>query len=159
MNRKLFRFALAAMTLSSLGALSQEKNALVVQMKNGTSTVFQLNHLPKAMFVEGCLRVSSAELTMDFLREQVQRFTYSYVDPEGVTIMPLEKFHGVIQGNVFCLTGLEGNATVRIISMDGRLLSEVRTNNDGKVNIPIDAYPSGVYVLQTKGVIHKFTKP
>lgn len=80
-------------------------------------------------------------------------------DAKGMSMLPAESFSGVIENDVFSLSGLNGDVPVRLFSVDGKLLSEVRTNGDGKVNIPLDAYPAGVYVLQSKGFIHKFTKP
>ena len=159
MKRMLLSMGVVLSMLSPFGLFATNKNALVVYLKDGTSTVFQLDHQPIVQLADGCLCIISTKISMNFPREQVQRFMYSYVDSEGVFMPPQDMFHGVIADNMFILSGLISNSVVRLISVDGKLLSEVRTNGDGKVNIPLDAYPSGVYVLQSKGFIHKFTKP
>ena len=158
MNKKLLAI-MSAMFLMGQLAMAEELNALVVHLKDGTSTTFLLDDEPRATFSNGALKVVSSSLSMEFSREDVLRFTYGYSDAEGISMFPVETFSGVIENEVFLLSGLNGDVAVRLFSVDGKLLSEVRTNGDGKVNIPLDAYPSGVYVLQSKGFIHKFTKP
>lgn len=158
MNKKLLAIAAAAFLMGQ-AVWADERNALVVHLKDGTSTTFLLDDEPRATFSDGALKVVSSSLSMEFPREEVLRFTYGYSDAKGMLMLPAETFSGVIENDVFCLSGLNSNVVVRLFSVDGKLLSEVRTNGDGKVNIPLDAYPSGVYVLQSKGFIHKFTKP
>ena len=158
MNKKLLAIAAAAFLMGQ-AVWADERNALVVHLKDGTSTTFLLDEEPRATFSDGALKVVSSSLSMEFPREEVLRFTYGYSDAKGMLMLPAETFSGVIENDVFCLSGLNSNVVVRLFSVDGKLLSEVRTNGDGKVNIPLDAYPSGVYVLQSKGFIHKFTKP
>lgn len=158
MNKKLFAIAAVAFLMGQ-AVWADERNALVVHLKDGTSTTFLLDDEPRATFSDGALKVVSSSLSMEFPREEVLRFTYGYSDAKGMPMLPAETFSGVIENDVFCLSGLNSNVVVRLFSVDGKLLSEVRTNGDGKVNIPLEAYPSGVYVLQSKGFIHKFTKP
>ncbi len=158
MNKKILVIAVAAFLMGQ-AVQADERNALVVHLKDGTSTTFQLDDEPRATFSDGMLKVVSSSLSMDFPREEVLRFTYGYSDAEGISMLPSESFGGVIENGVFILSGLNDYVAVRLFSVDGKLLSEVRTGSDGKVNIPLDAYPSGVYVLQSKGFIHKFTKP
>ena len=150
---------MSAMFLMGQSAMADEHNALVVHLKDSTSTTFLLDEEPRATFSNGMLKVVSSSFSMEFPREEVLRFTYGYSDAKGMPMLPAEIFSGVIENDVFCLSGLNSNVVVRLFSVDGKLLSEVRTNGDGKVNIPLDAYPSGVYVLQSKGFIHKFTRP
>lgn len=158
MNKKFLAIAVAAFLIGQV-AQADERNALVVHLKDGTSTTFLLDDEPCATFSGGALKVVSSSLTMEFFREEVLRFTYEYANAEGLPMLPSDAFRGTIVNEVFCLSGLNSNVSVCLFSADGKLLSEVRTNGDGKVNIPLDAYPSGVYVLQSKGFIHKFTKP
>lgn len=158
MNKKLLVIAVAAFLMGQV-VQAEERNALVVHLKDGTSTTFLLDDEPRATFSNGALKVVSSSLSMEFPREEVLRFTYGYSDAKGMSMLPAESFSGVIENDVFSLSGLNGDVPVRLFSVDGKLLSEVRTNGDGKVNIPLDAYPAGVYVLQSKGFIHKFTKP
>lgn len=158
MNKKFFVIAIAVFLMGQT-AIADERNALIVHLKNGTSTTFLLDDEPRATFSDGALKVVSSSLSMDFPREEVLRFTYGYTDAKGISMLPAKTFSGVIEDDVFCLSGLDADVAVRLFSVDGKLLSEVRTGRDGKVSIPLDSYPSGVYVLQTQGIIHKFTKP
>lgn len=149
----------AAFLLMGQTVLTEGRNALVVHLKDGTSTTFLLDDQPRATFSDGALKVVSSSLSMEYPRAEVLRFTYGHADAEGVAMHPADSFSGVMDGNLFCLSGLKGGADVRLFSADGRLLCEVSAGRDGKVSIPLDAYPSGVYVLQSKGLIHKFAKP
>ena len=157
MNKQIL--VIFAMFLMEQSAVAEKCNALVVHLKDGTSTTFLLDDEPRATFSDGMLKVVSSSLSMDFSREEVLRFTYGYSEAKGIAMFPAESFSGVIEDEVFCLSGLNADVAVRLFSVDGKMLSEVRTGRDGKVNIPLDAYPSGVYMLQTKGIIHKFTNP
>lgn len=158
MNKTFFAIVSAVFLLGQT-IQAEERNALVVHLKDGTSTTFLLDDQPRVSIVNEQLRVQGTSLSVEFPREEVLRFTYAYDNSNGVSLAPIHSFWGGIHGDVLSLSGLQDGLTVRLISVDGKLLSETVVAQDGKVKIPLDAYPTGVYVLQTKGIIHKFTKP
>lgn len=77
MNKKLLVIAVAAFLMGQV-VQAEERNALVVHLKDGTSTTFLLDDEPRATFSNGALKVVSSSLSMEFPREEVLRFTYGY---------------------------------------------------------------------------------
>lgn len=150
--------ASALSLLCSLPSLAEEKNALVVHMKNGNVTTVLLDELPRATFSAGCLHVTSSALSLEIPRAEVARFVYSYVDPSAITIHRTGIPGSSLVDGVLSLSGLQSDAVLRLYFDNGRLLDEFSASADGRVNIPLVAYPSGVYMLQIDGVTYKFTK-
>lgn len=158
--RKLLSLCLAsALSLLCLSpSLAEEKNALVIYLKDGTSTTVLLDELPVATFSEGRLKVSSPGLSLEVPRTKVARFVYAYVDPTELNAHKMGIPGSSLVDGVLSLSGLQPGAVVCLYFNNGRLLDEVAAPADGCVNILLSAYPSGVYMLQIDGLTYKFTK-
>lgn len=137
---------------------AEEKNALVIHLKDGTCTSVLLDELPVATFSEGRLRVSSSDLSLELPRADVSRFVYAYVDPSGLAFHTMGLPGSSLVDGVLSLSGLHPDAVVRLYFDNGRLLDEAAAPSDGRVSISLAAYPSGVYMLQVDGLTYKFTK-
>ena len=151
-------FASVLLLLCSAPSFAEEKNALIVHLKDGTRTTVLLDELPLATFSEGRLRVSSSGLSLEIPRADVSRFTYAYVDPSGIAFHGMGIPNSSLTDGVLSLSGLQDGAVVRLYFNNGRLLDELSVPSDGRVNISLAAYPSGVYMLQIDGLTYKFTK-
>ena len=158
--RKLLSLCMASALslLCSLPSLAEEKNALVIHLKDGTSTTVLLDELPVATLSEGRLKVSSPGLSLELPRTKVSRFVYAYVDPTELNAHKMGMPGSSLVDGVLSLSGLQPGAVVCLYFDNGRLLDEVAAPADGRVNISLSAYPSGVYMLQIDGLTYKFTK-
>lgn len=158
MNKKFFAI-MAAVFLMGQAVQAEERNALVVHLKDGTSTTFLLDDEPRATFSDGVLKVVSSSLSMDFPREEVLRFTYVYSDAKGTSMLPAENVKIILEDNQLRILGLDSDTEVFLFSLEGQLLSEIRVGAiDGKVEFPFDAYSSGFYIIKIKGVSYKIVK-
>lgn len=137
---------------------AEEKNALIIHLKDGTLTTVLLDELPLATFSEGRLRVSSSDLSLELPRADVLRFTYAYVDPSEIAFHGMGIPNSSLVDGVLSLSGLQPEAVVRLYFNNGRLLDELSVPSDGRVNVSLADYPSGVYMLQVDGLTYKFTK-
>ena len=151
-------FASVLLLLCSVPASAEEKNSLVIHMKNGVSTTVLLDELPLATFSGGRLKVSSATLSLEIPRNEVARFVYTYTDPSELTFHRMGIPNSSFVDDVLSLSGLQSGTVVRLYFDNGRLLDELSAPSDGRVSLPLMAYPSGVYILQIDGVTYKFTK-
>ncbi len=154
--RLLFVVSVALFVGQPLSA--EEKNALIIHLKDGTRTAVLLDELPVATFSEGRLKVSSSDLSLELPRADVSRFVYAYVDPSGLTIHTMGIPNSSLIDGVLSLSGLQPDSVVRLYFDNGRLLDETAVPSDGRVSISLAAYPSGVYMLQVDGLTYKFTK-
>lgn len=150
--------AFVLLLLCSAPSFAEEKNALIVHLKDGTSTTMLLDELPVATFSEGHLKVSSPELSLVLPRANVSRFVYAYVDPSELNFHKMGIPGSSLVDGLLSLSGLQSGAVVRLYFDNGRLLDELSVPSDGRVNISLAAYPSGVYMLQIDGLTYKFTK-
>lgn len=150
--------AFVLLLLSSAPLLAEDKNALIILLKDGTSTTVLLDELPVATFSEGRLKVSSPGLSLELPRTDVSRFVYAYVDLAELNFHQMGISGSSFVDGVLSLSGLQSGAVVRLYFDNGRLLDEVAAPADGRVNISLSAYPSGVYMLQIDGLTYKFTK-
>lgn len=151
-------FAFVLLLLSSAPLLAEDKNALIILLKDGTSTTVLLDELPVATLSEGRLKVSSPGLSLELPRTKVARFVYAYVDPTELNAHKMGIPGSSLVDGVLSLSGLQPGAVVCLYFDNGRLLDEVAAPADGRVNISLSAYPSGVYMLQIDGLTYKFTK-
>ncbi len=86
---------------------AEERNALVIHLKDGTRTAVLLDELPVATFSEGRLKVSSSDLSLELPRADVSRFVYAYVDPSGLTFHTMGIPGSSLIDGVLSLSGLQ----------------------------------------------------
>ena len=131
---------------------------LNIHFKNNTIMTLQLEDQPRVSFSKGVLRVISNNVSMEFQRSDVSRFSYTDNTSSDISESTHQNRLNIKDANTLCLSRMQPGM-IQLISIDGRLLLEIEVSNDGTANIPIDKYPAGVYIIKDKDFTQKFTKP
>ena len=81
------------------------------------------------------------------------------VAEENVTCMVLkESTKPIFTPGQARFEGLSTHATVSIYTIDGKMLSSTRANEEGTVSIDLSTLPQGVYILRTPNQSYKIKK-
>lgn len=148
---------LLAVLLATATLRAAQDNALVVHLKGGATTAVLLDKLPRATFTATTLHIVGEELELSYPRADVQRFTYEYVDPAGIAT-PYDSPALRFTAEAVYAVGLQPHAAVLLYGADGRLAARLTAGADGCAVVSTTQLPTGIYVLYTDGLTHKFVK-
>lgn len=155
MNNLILSFLLF---LFALPCFSADKNTLVVHMKDGTSVCFLLAESPRVSFAGDSLRIVSSVADATLLRSEVRRFEFGADASSSVADVPTAAGECVITENLLSVSGLSVGASVRLYSLDGRLLRTACASDTGVATLSTDDLPVGVYVINFNSTTFKFMK-
>jgi len=71
------------------------------------------------------------------------------------TLYPNPASHNV---NILCPDCTEQNYTIQLFSLDGRLIKTLTSNNESSLNINVDGWKSGLYIVKIASVKHTYFK-
>ncbi|MBQ6693590.1 MAG: T9SS type A sorting domain-containing protein [Bacteroidaceae bacterium] len=146
------------MSLFVLPCVAADKNTLVVHLTDGTSVGFLLAERPRVTFAGDSLRIVSSVAEAVLLRSEVRRFEFVADAASSVVDVPTASGECVISENQLSVSGLSSGATVRLYSLDGRLLRTVCASDAGVAYLSTDGLSTGVYVINFNSTTLKFLK-
>lgn len=160
-HKKIVCYGLALFSALSLGAI--EKDALVVQKYDGKQIAFASTDRPKVEFSDAEMIVSSASLTITFMKKEVRRFIFQKVEfPDA--LFPIEEDSALNdlliaqEGDDLVLDGLADDEEVLVVRIDGLPVSVVPVQMERTVRIPLSSLPIGTYVVKCGTLFYKFQK-
>ena len=143
---------------SALPCVAENKNTLVVHLTDGTSVSFLLAERPSVTFAGDSLRIVSSVAEAALLRCEVCRFEFVADAASSVVDVPTASGECVISENLLSVSGLNAGATVRLYSLDGRLLRTAGASAAGVASLSTDGLSAGVYVINFNSTTLKFLK-
>lgn len=151
-------FSLILCLLSSLNTYADEnRNGVVVQLKDGTEVYFGFNKNPIIKFVETDLTISTNTLTSVSISEVSKiHFVQDSQIPtfiEKPTIAPKFYFDGQ---NVTIWGDKIGK--VSVYTLNGVQLQLSFTQSDGHVSFSVASLPPGIYIVKSQVLSFKFIK-
>lgn len=154
--KRLFVYILFLLNFTSV--VAAEANTLVLELKNGTKEMYQLDDKPVITFDSNNLYISSSKVYMKYyLFSNLSR--YYFVDNGSSAIQSMQNddvafsFRYVDKDNVV----LTGTDRAEVYSVDGKKLLDVVEQSD-ELNINLGDFPSGVYVIKTNNKSFKIRK-
>lgn len=124
---------------------AQEKNALVVKLIDGNTHTFVLSEKPVITLSNGNVVIDGSASTT-YARSEVEKFYFDFFDPNGIKTMSDDGItFCYVDGNNFRISGLKENTVVSVASLDGKILSTLKS--DGDVTISLGNYPKGAYIV------------
>ena len=143
---------------SALPCVDEDKNTLIVHLTDGTSVSFLLAERPRVTFAGDSLRIVSSVAEAALLRSEVRRFEFVADAASSVVDVPTASGECVISKNLLSVSGLNAGATVRLYSLDGRLLRTAGASEAGVAYLSTDGLSAGVYVINFNSTTLKFLK-
>ena len=148
----------ALLFFSALPCVAEDKSTLVVHLTDDTSVGFLLAERPRVTFAGDSLRIVSSVAEAALLRSEVRRFEFVADAASSVVDVPTASGECVITENQLSISGLNAGATVRLYSLDGRLLRTAGASDAGVANLSTDGLSAGVYVINFNSTTLKFLK-
>lgn len=142
--------------LTLIGISSTKAQTLVLHHANGTTTDVQLYTMPQVKFDGDKVLITSTVLNMEYPKTDVLRFTY-----KGGTlgISGTNSKANVSQENgQLIFHDIKSSDKIAVYTANGIRVPARITRSGSSATLPLNAIPSGVYMLSVNGRTSKFTK-
>lgn len=143
MNAK--QFFTIIMLLASVFTIHAEY--LVVEEMTGNKTYYDLGSKPVISFQDNQFLVKSDVATLELGLEEVEKY-YFQAESTDLNLSFSSLFIRASKEGVIIKNGQPGSL-VEIYSLTGENKGVFVIGDDGLLEIPLDSYPSGVYVVKT----------
>lgn len=154
------RISIALMVLLMAAPLELfSQNTLTVFQKDGQTVSFGFSQKPVVTFTDSSLVVTSTETQVEYLLSKVQKFVLTE-DPTKVNQVQdeLRKPVLVLDDYQVNISGAKPDATVRVLSADGKELATYKTDSEGSVTFTISELPVGTYIIRSNDLSFKILK-
>ena len=154
--KKLLSIVFLLSFLCNLSLQAQDGAALVVTLKDGSTTRFLLNDKPRVTCSPDNITVTSTAVTMSFEFDKVQRFNYQNLADavHALTLPPTFKQEG---GNLY-FTGLAPHSEVTLYTIEGSMAGHYAADDKGNLLLPLSSVASGIYLVKTTSETYKMMK-
>lgn len=156
MNRQTKMILLVVCLMASLGISRTSAQTLVLHHANGTTTDVQLYTMPQVRFDGDRVLITSTVLNMEYPKQDVLRFTYKGVST-GVS-SPNAKANVSQENGQLVFHGVKATDKIAIHTANGIRVPVRICRSGSTATLPLNAIPSGVYMLTVNGRTSKFTK-
>ena len=149
-----------ALLLSSLPLTAETIVTLVLTQNDGTVSHFSLSGAPVITYSGDEIIVTSGEQSLSTLLEGLK---ITFGEEEVTTSIENtqdreEGFQPQFSFGQAVFEGLQAGATVVVYTTDGKAVSRVKADGDGRVTVSLDNLPKGVYILRTPVRSYKIKK-
>lgn len=148
-------FLLLMMLVVANVMYSQEYDGITLTMTDGTTTIVRLaGERPVIKFVDDKFVITTADATTEFNRSDIARLNYN----EGAGVETINQDDIAINniGDALIVTGLPANSNIMVYSIDGRLISNEKSNDETFV-LQFNSLSKGVYIVSVNGVSTKIS--
>lgn len=152
-------FLLLSIFLISAVAYAQKEKALSLSMHDGTSVSFFLKNKPLVTFDGDYMEIVAETSQVKVKRSDVAEIKFlDEEDNTGIDETTVSETIGI--GNEYVFVGdLQVGCSVRVLSVDGRLVIDEAADENGSVTISLSALPAGIYILNYNNTTIKFIRP
>ena len=132
---------------------------LVVWQKSGEKTYIDLSEEPVTTFEDGKLVIKTSRTTIDFLLDNILRYTYEGVMTaiEQPAVKPGELRYSQ-NNDQMCFEGLPEGTRITVYAVDGKQLSTQTARQGEPITVSLIGYPAGTYIVKANDVTFKFLK-
>ncbi len=134
---------------------------LIVWTADGNHRAFAFADQPRVTIEDGWFVVASTRTTMRYAATSVEKFTLLDGDEEtGIEggAWRVEREAWNIEREVLSMRGMSGQSVIRILTVGGSVVRQMRAADDGNVSLSIADLPRGIYVVQTPTKSFKIAK-
>ena len=138
------------------GISTASAQTLVLHHANGTTTDVDLNTRPTVTFQNDKIYIQSYVLQMEYDKDEILSFTYKGVS----TDINSPKANAQIsrKNDRLVFHNIKPTDKIAIYNLKGVLIPAHIERNGSSATLPLNAIPSGIYVLSVNGRTSKFTK-
>ena len=151
MKKKVVNLLALVALLLPLSAMADTVECLVLTESNGTVSKFALAEAPVVTYSGSDMVVSCGDQTMTV---GLEGLTLTFGEMETTRIETVKD--GVKDADRLQFSfgeasfeGLTPGALVSVYSIDGKMLTKVKADQDGRASVSLMGLPKGVYILRT----------
>ena len=151
MKKKVVNLLALVALLLPLSAMADTVQCLVLTESNGTVSKFALADAPVVTYSGSDMVVSCGAQTMTV---GLEGLTLTFGEMETTRIETVKD--GVADADCLQFSfgeasfeGLTPGALVSVYSIDGKMLTKVKADQDGRASVSLMGLPKGVYILRT----------
>lgn len=139
---------------------ADKQNTLIVLTKDNVLHQFVLADKPTVTFEGTQLKVTceKASASASFNLSDIIRFTYAGKDAAGIDEMTTDPAEISMEEGVLVISQMKANSTVKVYSMDGKLVRQLTAQRAGTYRLSLSSLPSGVYIVKADNITYKITK-
>ena len=129
---------------------TKAQSELVVQLADGSTTVYALSQQPVVAFEGDNLVITAGEAEATFARAEVEQFFFRPVGTGigKVSSGGLERLVRFAAPDLIALSGISEDDTLRVVTVDGRMAAANIGRTAGTANISLAGLPTGIYIVQ-----------
>lgn len=133
----------------SMSVYSQEKNALCVQLQDGTTETYALVKKPViSLSEENMLIAINENIKLDIKRSEIAHFYFDFIEHIGIEAVNKENVtFQFSDGENVTVYGLTRGTLVSVSSIDGKNLYSKKCRENGVVHLSLANLPKGIYLL------------
>lgn len=147
-----------ALLLVSLAAGADTVTSLVVLMKNGNTSTFELATKPQVTFDATNLMIHSEKEDVSIPLTDIVRYWFKISDASGITEKDVDKSAIDYKGGTLVLSGLKAGTEVHVYAADGREVQAMTARHDGTFRLSLSQLPTGVYIVKMNSTTYKIMK-
>ena len=139
-----------------MGIRPMSAQTLVLHHANGNTTDVDLLTMPKVVFGNDKVLITSTVLNMEYSKEDVLRFTCK--NSTTRINMPTGKANVSKEKGQLVFHGINSSEKIAVYNTNGIRVPVHITRHGDSASLPLNSIPSGVYLLNVNGKTSKFTK-
>ena len=151
MKKKVVNLLALVALLLPLSAMAESVQCLVLTESNGAVSKFALTDAPVVTYSGSDMVVSCGDQTMTV---GLEGLTLTFGEMETTRIETVKD--GVTESDRLQFSfgeasfeGLQPGALVSVYSIDGKMQTKVKADQDGRASVSLMSLPKGVYILRT----------
>ncbi|MBR3518864.1 MAG: T9SS type A sorting domain-containing protein [Paludibacteraceae bacterium] len=157
-----FKRAFSSLTLLAL-ALAANAEVLIVEQNKENSqktekTSYDLGDKPVLTYSGDNLVVKTNNASAEFPLGTVVRYYFSETDPTGVAAAQGEMGYLFVTEEGIRMSGFEPSLPVSLYTVNGQLIQEYKTTEEGSLEISLNGQPQGIYLIKLNTTTIKVIK-
>ena len=146
---------LLSFMLLFVGATAFAQNALVVELRDGSSATFLLADKPRVTFAVEQLNIVSPSASMEFNRSDIKNWHFASA-PTSIEDVTVDA-KATLEGNNLVITGITEDTAITLYTVSGAVVKRSAAIN-GNCTIPLDDLTAGLYLVKHNNTTFKFLK-
>lgn len=124
------------------------KQALMLELKNGSRVAYYLDSRPKISFSASELLLSAFDVEVSYPFDEVLRYTFEESYATSVSNSMEKPVAVQIHEDEVSFSNLAPDTNVFVYTVDGRNVSTLRIGKSGNCRVSLENMPVGIYVIQ-----------
>ncbi len=162
MSKRSFISIMALMALlflpASLRAADESGQLLVLTQADGHVSKFALADSPVITYSGSDIIVTCGENVLQTSMANIQSVTFDKGNSTDIRELDGKEVIPSFSFNKASFEGLQAGARVMVFTIDGKMVSTMEADAEGKTHIDMSNLPSGVYILRTPNKSFKIKK-